>query len=81
MKKRLVVFVCGLEIMQQVLERGPVKRSQLAFDIHPDGLRFLLTFRHRISSRAGVTLNDLPYSEAVVLLQPVVPVSGRMAVG
>jgi len=46
-KERLVVFVRGVEMVQQVPDRGPVKPDELGFDIGPARLRFRLTFRHR----------------------------------
>jgi hypothetical protein len=48
MKKRLIVFVRGVQIVNQVQQGRPVKRGELGFDIGPGGLRFRLLFRHGI---------------------------------
>ena len=47
MQKRLVVFVRGVEVVNQVQQRCPIKDGELGFDIGPGRLRSRLTFRHR----------------------------------
>ena len=43
-KERLIAFVCGVEVVKQIHECGPVKHSELIFDIAPRGLQFQRTF-------------------------------------
>src|SRR5207253_8677930 len=53
MKKRLIVVVCGVEMMNQLQQPCPVKSGELGFDIRPGGLRFRLPFGHmRLRCRA-----------------------------
>src|SRR5579872_6225162 len=46
MKKRLIVLVRGVEILNQSQQCCPIKIREFCFDICPRGLRFRLTFAH-----------------------------------
>jgi hypothetical protein len=46
MKKRLIVLVCSVEILNQTQQGCAVKIGELALDIRPRGLRFRLTSGH-----------------------------------
>jgi hypothetical protein len=46
MKKRLIVFVRSVEILDQTKQAFPIKARDLCLDICPRGLRFRLTSGH-----------------------------------